>query len=295
MNFLKKKNLLVTHNGTFHADDIFACAVLSIYLKDNIKVVRTRDEEIIKKGDYVFDIGGIYDENINRYDHHQKEGAGKRENGIPYASIGLVWKRFGKEICGDEDIAKQIDEKIIQPIDANDNGVSIFDIKEDIAPYTIQDVFFAYRPSFSEEQNHDEIFMKMMYFAKEILLREIFKMKDAKKMASIVEDFYNKAEDKRLIILDDSYPWGDVLGGHVEPIYVVYPKTGMWRVECVRKEKYGFENRKPLPESWAGKRDEELAKTTGVKDSVFCHNGRFLAVAKTKEGALSLAKDALEK
>ena len=52
---------LITHNGTFHADDVFACVTLSLMLEKNgekFKIIRTRDEKIIKGGDYVFDIGG---------------------------------------------------------------------------------------------------------------------------------------------------------------------------------------------------------------------------------------------
>lgn len=293
MNLLNKKKILVTHNGTFHADDIFSAAVLSIYLKNNIKIIRTRDPKIIEKGDYVFDIGGIYDADKNLFDHHQKEGAGQRKNGVPYASIGLVWKKFGKNICGDEIIAEQIDQKLIQFIDANDNGINTFEVKDDISPYTIQDVFYSFRPSFSENQDHDKIFLELVDFAKKILLREVVKMKDSKKVSKIVQDVYENTEDKRLIVLDENYPWGEVLGAHTEPIYVVYPKVEMWRVECVRKEKYSFENRKPLPESWAGKRDGDLASITGVSDAVFCHNGRFLVVAKSKESAIKLAEIAL--
>ena len=61
---------LITHNGTFHADDVFACVTLSLMLEKNgekFKIIRTRDEKIIKGGDYVFDIGGVYDEKTNRY------------------------------------------------------------------------------------------------------------------------------------------------------------------------------------------------------------------------------------
>lgn len=36
----------------------------------------------------VVDIGGVYDLETNHFDHHQIGGAGKRENGIPYAAIG---------------------------------------------------------------------------------------------------------------------------------------------------------------------------------------------------------------
>ena len=105
---------LITHNGSFHADDIFACATLSLMLEkagEKFEVIRTRDEEIIKTGDYVFDVGGIYDENLNRFDHHQIGGAGKRQGGIEYSSFGLVWKKFGEEICGSKEVALTIDKK----------------------------------------------------------------------------------------------------------------------------------------------------------------------------------------
>jgi uncharacterized UPF0160 family protein len=80
-----------------------------------------------------------------------------------------------------------------------------------------------------------------------------------------------------------------------EPLYVVFPNANKdtWRVGCVRKEEKSFENRKSFPVAWAGLRDQDLAKVTGVTDAVFCHNGRFLAVAKSKEGAIKLAELAL--
>ena len=50
---------------------------------------------------------------------------------------------------------------------------------------------------------------------------------------------------------------------------------------------------KPLPESWGGKQDEELAQATGVQDARFCHRGLFMITAKSKEGAIKLAELAL--
>ena len=78
MNTVKK---LVTHDGSFHTDDIFACATLSILLdknKENFEVIRTRDEEIIKNGDYVFDLGGIYEPEKNRFDHGRQFAHAKK-------------------------------------------------------------------------------------------------------------------------------------------------------------------------------------------------------------------------
>ena len=93
---------LVTHGGSFHTDDVFACATLQLYLeKQDIKyeIFRTKDKSIIEGGDIVFDVGGKYD-GEKYFDHHQKETAGKRDNGILYASFGLIWKHYGPELVG---------------------------------------------------------------------------------------------------------------------------------------------------------------------------------------------------
>ena len=294
MSFFKKNKILVTHNGNFHADDIFATATLDILLDGDIKVIRTRDEKWFKDGDYVYDVGGIYDPETNRFDHHQKGGAGTRDNGTPYASFGLVWKTYGAKICGSDAIAHQIDKKLVQPIDANDNGFDLFTLKSDVAPYLIQDLFYLWKPSYKEEAEYDVPFMKMVKIARDILLREIKKTGDNLEAENIVLDAYKKAIDKRIIILDISCPWSDVLDMYTEPLYVVYEKVDKsWGVTCVRKNKNTYENRKSLPEAWAGLRDDELAKVTGVPDATFCHNARFLAVAKSKAGAIALAEKAL--
>src|SRR3990167_4593464 len=113
---------LVTHNGSFHTDDVFAAAALILYLEktnndfsaqggpaSGWEVIRTRNPKIIEEGDYVFDVGEVYNEKNNRFDHHQPGGAGKRQNGIEYSSFGLVWKKFGVEICESERVADLID------------------------------------------------------------------------------------------------------------------------------------------------------------------------------------------
>ena len=73
----------------------------------------------------------------------------------------------------------------------------------------------------------------------------------------------------------------------------MHPQGETWRLYCVRDNPHVFTNRKDLPKAWAGLRDEELAKATGIKDAVFAHRNRFMAVAKTREGAIALAKIAL--
>ncbi len=293
ISFFRKKKICVTHNGAFHADDLFATATLSILNNGNIKIIRTRDLKIIETGDYVYDVGGENDPERNKFDHHQEGGAGKRDNGTPYSSFGLVWKKFGEQICGSKDVASKIDEKLIQAIDANDNGINLFEVKGEVAPYTIQDMFFNFRPSWKEEQDFDKHFKELVPFVVKIINREIIKTRDSLEAESMVKMAYEKAEDKRVIILEDSYPWFEIINEYSEPLYIISNKNDLWRAEAVRKEKYNFEVRKPFPSNWAGKRDDEMVKVTEVSDAVFCHNGRFLIVAKSKEGIMALVKKAL--
>lgn len=293
MSIFKKKKICITHNGAFHADDLFATAVLSILNDGNIKIIRTRDVAEMEKGDYVYDVGGEYDPARNRFDHHQKGGAGTRPNGIPYSSFGLIWKKYGEVICGDKEVALRIENKLVQSVDANDNGINLFDVKGDVAPYTIQDVFFNFKPSWKDEQDYDSRFNRLVPFVVDLLKREILNTKDILEASSVVREAYNNAEDKRVIFFDKTYPWYETINNYSEPLYIIFKKDDTWRAEAVRKEKYKFETRKPFPVEWAGKRDEDIAIASGVSDAIFCHNGRFLVVAKSKEGIIELVKKAL--
>jgi uncharacterized UPF0160 family protein len=292
---------LVTHDGSFHADDIFACAAISLVLVKNnedFEIFRTRDPEIISNGDYVFDVGGVYDAETKRFDHHQKGGAGGRENGIEYSSFGLVWKKFGAELCGAQKVADLLDQKLVSPVDAGDNGIDLFKNNfENVLPYTVNDVFSIFSPTALEGLDKDEQFLKAVAWAKEILSREIKKANDQIEITKIIRGFYNNSADKRLVVIDEpkvfKHEIWDALQDFPEPLYVVYGDDEGWTVVAMRKEINSFKNRKDLPASWAGLRDVELQKVTGVEDAVFCHRNLFLAVAKTKEGAIKLAELAL--
>lgn len=295
-----KNNKLITHNGSFHADDVFACATLCLVLEkkgENFEIIRTRDEEIIKNGDYVFDVGGFYDENLNRFDHHQKGGAGKRENGIEYSSFGLVWKKFGNKICNGEEVVKIIDDRLVAPIDAFDNGFDLVENKYQISPYFIQHFLLAMRPTLREENlTNDDMFLKSVLFAKQVILREVVHVEDAIFSFQKVVSVYKKTKDKRILVLDENFQNEESLTTLKEPLYIIYPRKddGLWGVRAVRENPRTFNNRKDFPVKWAGLRNEELQKITGVEDAVFCHKGLFLAVAKSKEGAMKLAELALQ-
>lgn len=288
---------IVTHSGDFHADEVFAVATLRMVLGAvPSELIRTRDEEEIKTGDYVVDVGGVYDQEKNRFDHHQEGRAGNHPNGIPYSSFGLVWKKFGPQVSGSPEIARQIMKSLVVPIDANDNGVEVYDLKfPDVEPFGISRLMTIWRPSFHEhEQNFDVAFEKAVSFARTVLERLIEQEKGEIEARKRIEKIIAETADPRVIILDAVYPWERTIADHTEVLYTVRQQSeNLWRMKAARKDPKSFALRKPFPLAWAGKRGEELAKITGVPDALFCHNNRFIVTAGSKEGVLALAKLAL--
>ncbi|MBP9771999.1 MAG: MYG1 family protein [Candidatus Pacebacteria bacterium] len=294
---------IVTHNAGFHADDVFGVTALTLLFgKENIEVIRTRDPAIIATGDYVLDVGDVYDPENNRFDHHQRGGAGARENAIPYAAFGLVWKKFGADIAGSAELAEIIDRELVQPIDAWDNGVSLYTSSHPskVTPVSIGSAITSFEPAWGEERDYDRAFSEAVAFTTQFLLRKITHTKANVRAARIIREAYEKASDKKLILVEVDSP---ISRGLISAVLCEYSDTiffvrqhenGTWQVVCVGDMDDHFARRKDLPESWAGKRGVELAEITGVPDALFCHNKRFMAVAESKEGALALARLALE-
>lgn len=296
MNVASTKKIVV-HSGNFHADEIFACATLSLLYGGAIEIVRSRDPKVWAEGDIVLDVGSVHDEAQLRFDHHQEGFAEARNNGIPYASFGLVWKSFGEKVAGSAYAARVIDERLVQPIDAGDNGVETYTRHGEVSPYLISDVIGAFRPVWNEKRTGDEGFHEAFLLALQILKREIISAQSDEEGVRRTEQAYAEAEDKRIVVIDSHYAWYGVLKNYPEPLFVVKPNResdGQWKIEAVRDDTHSFKNRKDLPLAWAGKKDGELAEITGVPDAIFCHNKRFIAVASSKEGALILAKLAVE-
>jgi uncharacterized UPF0160 family protein len=294
INKISKKTVAV-HSGNFHPDDIFSVAILSLHLNYIPKIIRTREEEKIKKADYAFDVGQEYDLVNRRFDHHQVGGAGKRDNGIPYASSGLVWREYGDNITESKEVQDYIDKKLIQVIDADDNAKEISqNIFPDVRPYTISD-YIVYRNSSTSDKDKDGVFKKLVIWAMEILQMEIKIAKSILSDYKKVEATYAFSTNKKVIILDGDYAWEEKISEYPEPLFVIKPSVAIksWKIYAVKDNMNKFKNRVNLPAVWGGKRDEELAKVTGVADAIYCHHALYMAIAGSKEGALKLAELAL--
>jgi uncharacterized UPF0160 family protein len=283
---------VITHNGIFHADDVFSIAALK-QIFPSFHLVRTRDSDAIAKADIVVDVGGQYVPEKLRFDHHQRDGAGHRENGIPYSSFGLIWKKYGLQICGGEqNVADGVDSGLVSTIDAIDCG-HVEGLAEGIS---LSQSISMFNPTWEEEdEDIDKCFDEAVVFASRILERFIASATGGIKAKEIVAKAIKKAKDPRVIVLEKFTPWKRTVHALSEDaLYIVYPsQTGQWRIQTVPVEPGSFENKKSLPASWGGLSDNELRDMTGINDAMFCHNGLFIAGAESFESVMEMASLAL--
>ena len=286
---------VAVHGGAFHADDVFAVAILkSIY--PDLRVVRTRDPKKLRGADARVDVGNKYNHKTKDYDHHQREMAGKRDNGIPYSGVGLIWKHYGRNLV-EEDVWRNVDKRLIQNIDAEDNGVRTY-IVQGIFPYFIDEMIKSFNPQWPDitMENFDESFGEAVEIAIKVLKAEIERAKSVLKAKKIFLDAVSKSESKDYVILDEYIPNGEVAVEETDLKYVVFRDTveNYWLIKAVPKSLLKRGNRKDLPKGWGGLIGEELEKVSDVKGAMFCHWALFLAGAETKEAILEMLEKALK-
>lgn len=274
----------ITHSGTMHADEVFATAFLHLY-KKNIKVYRTNS---IKKDDNQQDCI-IYDIGRGKYDHHQLDSE-KRENQIPYSSIGLLWKDFGKDYLEKNDFPEveaiylAVDKDLIEGIDADDNGVfpkieSTFKVK------TIPSIIKMFNPSFESTENENDQFLKAVKLAEMILKEELSYIKGKILAEKKVLEYLNKYDGtSNYFILDEYLPYEETLlkdEKYNKIEFVAFPSNrGGFAIKTVPISFQDHNPRKAFPESWAGLENEELEKISNIKGLRFCHSGRFIVNCK---------------
>ena len=284
--------IVVTHSGNFHADDVFSVAALKSVFP-TFTLIRTRDKEVIAKADVVIDVGGEHDAATDRFDHHQRGGAGERDNGVPYSSFGLIWQKYGLAICDDnQELANAIDAGLVSTIDAIDCG-HVKGVAEGIS---LSQTISMFNPTWQEEGDFDAGFNEAVDFAARVLARTIAAASGGLNAKAIVAEAIKNAQDPRVIVLEKYTPWKKTVHALSEQaLYMVYPsQSGQWMIQTVPVEPGSFEDRKSLPKPWAGLSDAELQAETGIKDAMFCHNGLFIAGTASFESTMKMAALALK-
>jgi uncharacterized UPF0160 family protein len=308
--------IIATHSGKFHADDVWAVAVLDSVFP-GCELVRTRDPARIDAADFAVDVGGIWDPQHGRFDHHQKGFAGARQSGVIYASAGLVWKEHGArcvallaEAHADrtltakdaQDIAYAIDSDLVQYLDMADTGAA----RNAPGSYGLSAVISGFNPNWMDEERAgsaaaiEELrlrrFRRAMEFTTDILINQVRYRVGGLLAAEQVRQA-ERLEDGRLLLLKNgALPWAAVVRNEMPNVLFVisHDRTEQrYMLHTVPAAADSFEARRDLPAAWAGLRDAELAAVAGVPDAVFCHNARFIAAAVSFEGALTMARQAL--
>lgn len=312
---------IATHNGTFHADDIFGVTVLEYIAPPLCEIIRTRDPKVIASADYAVDVGGVWDPTKGQFDHHQKGFAGKRESGSGYASAGIVWAHHGAAFVSKlmpsvssqmaQYVATEIDKELIQYVDMEDTGEmncapGIFGLSAILSNFNMNwmdeerliksrqqngsDLALA-RAEFQLARFHDAI-----EFVFDILSRAISNKVCEASAAERVRSSDRIEDGKVLMLTNGGLPWTKVVHEEMpDLLFVIYPDStdSQYQIRTVPVEPDSFVARKDLPASWAGLRDADLAAATGVEDAVFCHNGLFIAGARSLAGAIKLSQLAL--
>lgn len=290
-------HLLVTHDGRFHPDEILGTVILFEAFNGNVSLLRTSNPpKYLKIPHVVYDVG--HEIGYTRYDHHQLGGNGKRRNGVPYASAGLLWRDFGDIVLMNKSVPpdyinpiwKAIDNRLIQTVDCYDNGF----LPAECSDFSINRVISNFNPTWLEQEASNVAFLTAFEVAKQIFNRELERVKAQKLAIPMVEAAIEESNDG-IMILNSSVPWDGIVVNSSLPkakeiLYVITPSLRKgYNIVGVKKSSTSFEVRKPFPKSWAGLPKKLLREITGVETAHFCHSARFIAGAKTLEDAKKLA------
>jgi uncharacterized UPF0160 family protein len=287
---MKQNRSLGTHDGRFHADEVTACALLIIFdLIDKDKIFRTRDPNILKDCEYVCDVGGIYDPEQLKFDHHQADYKGT----LSSAGMVLAYLRDKRTIS--YDLYHHINQELVQGVDAYDNGLEV--LGPNVATFShVVSNFCPIRYDTPPEEE-DDTFHHALDFAIGHLQRLINRFDYVRSCRLLVKE--RMSESKDCLIFDEGMPWMDSffdLGGeHHSAKFVIMPAGKHWKLRGIPPSSLErMKVRFPLPEAWAGLLENELKEITGIQGAIFCHKGRFISVWETKEDAIKALEIVLQ-
>ncbi len=298
-------DFLVTHSGGFHADELLSSVILT-RLFPEARIVRSRAPEwITPAGDrIIYDVGGAFDPAAGIFDHHQR-GAPLRDDGQPFSSFGLVWRQFGRDYLNAVDVPADdidilhasFDRDFVLPVDLMDNGALSPSEAGALAKLTLPVLLETLKPVFDDKEPgaDDRAFHEALAIARGFVEASIRQSAAKLRAESIVLRAITAAGDGRVLELPMGMPFRPAIvkAGADHLLFVVHPRDIDWCLTGIRRSSDGFELRADLPAAWAGLTGENLAAVCGVAGATFCHNGRFIAAATTREAALEMARIAV--
>ncbi|GLC55870.1 hypothetical protein PLESTB_001038000 [Pleodorina starrii] len=320
-----------THSGSFHCDEALGCWLLRRTAQfQQAEIVRTRDPEVLKDLDVVIDVGGEYDPERLRFDHHQRSFETKFGHGFEttrLSSAGLVYKHYGREVIAGllgwpldhpdmDKVYLEVYRNFIEAVDAVDNGVGQYDVPPGTAPRYINTTTLSGRvgalnPRWNEPSDETALYERFLR-AVELAGGEFAAAVDwvargwlpgRRPVAEALAERHSVHPSGKIVLLKEFCPWKDHLydlekeGGFPgEVLFCVFQddRDKSYRVQAVSVGPGSFENRRSLPAAWRGVRDDALSAVSGIPGCVFVHASGFIGGNKTLEGALEMARLSLE-
>lgn len=328
------RKIICTHSGPFHCDDVLACCLIKFLpVYKDAQIIRTRDEELIKSADIVLDVGGEYNPEKLRFDHHQrgfdltlKDLNPKLDHTIKLSSAGLVYHHFGREILNEalKLIGSEVNEaekldvfyenvynKFVKEIDGVDNGITIAENPKYEIHTGISSRIAKMNLNWNEKQT-DERFLVRFLAAMDYIREEFLAI------VKYLNNIWWPARDivavaiKDRFTVDESGSIIEITTDIVPPYlkflfmlekefeiegqikYCIFKDNDVFRVRAIPISDESFILKVPLLEQWRGLRDLELEAVSGIKDVIFVHSTGFIGGAKTREAALQMARLTLE-
>lgn len=271
-----------THDGSFHADEVTACALLLLFgLIDQEEIIRSRNLKELNSCEYVCDVGGVYDSKIKRFDHHQLNYNGS------LSSAGMILRYLKDKKIVDEKLYNYFNRSLVMGVDAIDNGKA--------APMVGHCSFSSLIANFVPVRHDSSVkafnaaFFQALDFCFGHLKRLLEKYNYIQECRGKIQAAMENRE--KVMIFEESMPWIESffeLGGEKHPAeFIVMPTGNQWKLRGIPPSyDKRMQVRVPMPMDWAGLIDEELKEKSGIQGAIFCHKGRFISVWETKEDAL---------
>lgn len=324
----KTQLTICTHNGRFHCDEVMATAMLKYLHNDKCKIIRTRDENVIKyhqnfSESMVIDIGRVYDPENKCYDHHQEEfnepfTDKETDMHIPLSSCGLIYRHYGKpiitsmifELYGGNHgfVSKDIDRIFykfysifVKPIDAHDNGIVDCESKDKAYFHcTLSGIVSQFNRNTSDDVEQYVQFNKAADLCKTIFKEYLTKTILIQKEEALGRKIYEKGleetdqelKDQGILIFDEDILFHKYLR-YDDPEqkfhFVTYPTDkDTYKIKTITKSGSVFKCIKPLIT------EDEAKERFGEENIVFIHKARFTGEVKNLETSINVLKASVE-
>lgn len=287
---------IVTHDGSFHTDDVSAVAMMRNIYPD-ARIIRSRDLNVINSADIVLDVGGVYDPDNNRFDHHQS-GCNERwkPNGTKLSSLGMAYKKFAVNYIYSVNISVEHEflneiiesfyERYVREVDAIDNGewnASGNKLRTNISSIIPAMTGYA---TFEDAVNFADIVMKRV-------LQNVYYYSKTKAQSKIlVQQAFQHQRNPQILEFDNHFEYSMMkyikTYEKTKILFLVYPSFDQWNCKAIPEN--NFKKRAEV-------QDIEYLRNVvkNPNDILFVHNKKFIAAAKTKETALEIAKLSIKK